>query len=248
MRGAKKQIEAEDRVVENGQALTLPCLSPLHALPGFERVSKRKIFDKGAVLFVEGHSARDVYVVCTGRLKLSMTSAEGRKLIVRIARPGDLLGIHAALGGQSYEATAEALTPCRIDFISRKDLLGLLERQKSFGLPLAVAISKDFTDFLEHARGLLMSISAAEKLARLLLSLADQFGRHTTNGIILQTLLTHEEIAQVIGASRETVTRSLNIFKRKRVIRSAVGEVVILNRVALAELASPGHRSFSEFV
>ena len=77
MLGANKQIEAEDRVVENGQALTLPCPSPLHAIPGFERVSKRKIFDKGAVLFVEGHSARDVYVVGTGRLKLSMTSAEG---------------------------------------------------------------------------------------------------------------------------------------------------------------------------
>jgi CRP/FNR family transcriptional regulator len=248
MLGAKKQLDAEDRVFENVQALTLPCVSPLHAIPGFERVSKRKIFEKGAVLFAEGHSACDVHVVCTGRLKLSMTSAEGRKLIVRIARPGDLLGIHAALTGRSYEATAEALTPCRIDYISRKDLFGLLERQKSFGLSVAVAISKDFTDFLEHARGLLLSISAAEKLARLLLSLADQFGRRTTNGIILQTMLTHEEIAQVIGASRETVTRSLNVFKRKRVIRAAEGEVVILNRAALAELAGQGQRSFSEFV
>ena len=238
MRGAKKQIEPEDRVVESGQALALPCASPLHAIPGFERVSKRKIFDKGAVLFTEGHSARDVYVVCTGRLKLSMTSAEGRKLIVRIARPGDLLGIHAALSGQSYEATAEALTPCRIDFISRKDLLVLLERQRSYGLSVAVAISKDFTDFFADARGLLLSISAAEKLARLLLRLADKFGRRTTNGVSFKTLLTHEEIAQMIGVSRETVTRSLNTFKRNRVIRTGEGGVVILNRVALAALAS----------
>ena len=240
MRGAIKQIEVEYRSVENGQALTLPCPSPLHAIPGFERVSKRRVIDKGAVLFTEGHSAHDVYVVCTGRLKISMTSAEGRKLIVRIARPGDLLGIQAALTGQSYEATAEALTPCRIDFISSKDLLALLERQKSFGLSVAVAISKDFTDFLEHARGLLMSISAAEKLAHLLLSLAEQFGRRTTNGITFQTLLTHEEIAQMIGASRETVTRSLNMFTRKRFIRPEEGEVVILNHVALAALASQG--------
>lgn len=240
MRGAKKQTYAEDQVVENGLALTEPCASPLHTIPGFERVSKRKIFDKGAVLFVEGHSARDVYVVCTGRLKLSMTSAEGRKLIVRIARPGDMLGIHAALTGQSFEATAETLTPCQIDIISRKDLLGLLERQKSFGLSVAVAISKDFTDFLEHARGLLLSISAVEKLARLLLSMADQFGSRTTNGITLRTLLTHEEIAQMIGASRETVTRSLNMLKRQRVIRAEEGDVLILNRVALAAFAGQG--------
>jgi len=240
MRGAKKQIEAEDRVVENGQALTLSCASPLHGISGFERVSKRKIFDKGAVLFAEGQAARDVYVVCSGRLKLSMTSAEGRKLIVRIARPGDLLGIHAALTGQSYEATAETLSPCRIDIISREDLLGLLERQKTFGLSVAVALSRDFTDFLEHARGLLMSISAPEKLARLLLNLADQFGRRTPNGISFKTLLTHEEIAQMIGASRETVTRSLNMLKRQRVIQAEEGDVLILNRVALAALASQG--------
>lgn len=240
MRGAKKQIESENRVVENGQALTLPSASPLHAISGFERVSKRKIFDKGAVLFAEGQAARDVYVVCSGRLKLSMTSAEGRKLIVRIARPGDLLGIHAALTGQLYEATAQTLSPCRIDIISREDLLGLLERQKTFGLSVAVALSRDFTDFLEHARGLLMSISAPEKLARLLLNLADQFGTRTTNGISFKTLLTHEEIAQMIGASRETVTRSLNVLKRKRVIRPEEGEILILNRVALAAVASQG--------
>jgi len=240
MRGAKKQIESENRVLEKGQALTLPFASPLHAISGFERLSKRKIFDKGAVLFAEGQTARDVYVVCSGRLKISMTSAEGRKLIVRIARPGDLLGIHAALTGQSYEATAETLSACQIDIVSREDLLELLERQKTFGLSVAVALSRDFTEFLEHARGLLMSISAPEKLARLLLNLADQFGRRTTNGISFKTLLTHEEIAQMIGASRETVTRSLNMFTRKRFIRPEEGEVLILNHVALSALASQG--------
>ena len=81
---------------------------------------------------------------------------------------------------------------------------------------------------------------SVEKLARLLLSMADQFGRRTTNGITLRTLLTHEEIAQMIGASRETVTRSLNMLKRQRVIRAEEGDVLILNRVALDALASQG--------
>ena len=168
-----------------------------------------------------------------------MTSAEGRKLIVRIARPGDLLGTHAALTGDAYEATAETLAPCRIDFISRKDLLDLLDRQKSFGLALAVAISKEFTQFVEHTRVLLLSVSASEKLARLLLRLADEFGERTTTGIRLQTLLTHEEIAQMIGVSRETVTRSLNVLKRKRIIRANNADLLIRNRAALAALAHP---------
>lgn len=242
MRGAGKptEVEVEERRVAEGQALTVPCISPLHAIPGFDQLRQRKAYDRGSVLFVEGHTASDVYVVCSGRLKLSMSSAEGRKLIARIARPGDLLGIHAALTGHVYEATAETLAACQIDSISRQDLLQLLERQKSFGHNVAVAISRDFTDFLEHARGLLMSICVAEKLARLLLNLADQFGRRTPNGITVQTLLTHEEIAQMIGSSRETVTRSLSTFKQKRIIRAEEGDVLILNRVALAALASQG--------
>ena len=92
---------------------------------------------------------------------------------------------------------------------------------------------------MEHARVLLLSVSASEKLARLLLRLADEFGERTTTGIRLQTLLTHEEIAQMIGASRETVTRSLNMLKRKRIIRANNADLLIRNRAALAALAHP---------
>ncbi len=239
MRKANKHTEGDDSGVENGQALTLPCISPLHAIPGFDRLSRRKLYPKGSVLLVEGHPARGVHVLCTGRAKLSITSAEGKTLIVRIARPGDLLGIHATLAGHSYEATAQTLAPCRVDFISRKDLLVLLDRQKSSGLGLAVAISKEFTEFIEHARVLLLSVSAGEKLAQLLIRLGDEFGERTTTGIRLQTLLTHEEIAQMIGASRETVTRSLNGLKRRHVIFAKDGDLVIRNRAALAAEAQP---------
>lgn len=237
MRRENKHTEGDDSEVENGQALTLPCISPLHAIPGFDRLSRRKLYPKGSVLLVEGHAARGVFVLCAGRAKLSITSAEGKTLILRIARPGDLLGIHATLAGHSYEATAVTLGTCRVDFISRKDLVVLLDRQKSSGLGLAIAISKDFTEFIEHARALLLSVSAAEKVARLLLRLGDEFGEHTSTGIRLQTLLTHEEIAQMIGASRETVTRSLNMLKRSHVIRAKNGDLIIRNRAALASMA-----------
>ena len=222
---------------EKDQSFEFSCTSPLHSIPGFDRLSHRKLYPKGSVILVEGHGARGVYVLCSGRVKLSITSAEGKALIVRIARPGDLLGIHATLAGHPYEATAETLAPCRVDFISRKDLLILLERQKSSGLGLAIAISKDFTEFVEHARVLLLSVSAAEKLARLLLRLGDEFGERTSTGIRLQTFLTHEEIAQMIAASRETVTRVLSEFRRKHIIGLTNHGILIRNRKGLESVA-----------
>ena len=234
----EKHAERHESESENGHAPALPCLSPLHAIPGFARASRRRIYPKGSVLFVESHAARGVFVLCAGRAKLSITSPEGETLIVRIARPGALLGIHAALAGQSYESTAQTLAPCQVDFIPREDLLVLLDRQKSSGLDLALAISKEFAEFVEHARVSLLSASAAEKLARLLLRLEDQFGEPTETGIRLQTLLTQEEIAQMIGTSRETVTRVLGDFRRKQMVSFADNAIYVRNRKDLESVAA----------
>lgn len=232
--GVNKQNPDQDDGAESDQSAGASSISPLHAIPGFERISQRRLFPKGSLLFAEGYAPRGVYILCSGRVKLSLISAQGKTLIVRIARPGDMLGIHATLSGHAYEARAETLELSRVDFISRKDLRALLERQKSFGLALAIAISKELMEFVEHARVLLLAESASEKVARLLLRLGDEFGEQTTTGIRLQTLLTHEEIAQMIGTSRETVTRSLNVLKRRRVIWSRNGVLLIRNRDALA--------------
>ncbi len=237
MRAATKKTPADDTDLEANKRLALPCVSPLHAIPGFDQISRRRFYAKGSTLFVEDHTARGVYVLCAGRVKLSITSSEGKRVIVRIAGPGDLLGVNATLTGHPYEATAETFAPCQIDFVSRRDLLGLLDKQKSSGLGLAIAISREFTEFVEHARILLLPVSAVEKLAGLLLAWSDAFGQSTTAGTHLQTLMTHEELGQMIGASRETVTRALNVLKRKLVIRATNGDMWIRNRAALANLA-----------
>jgi CRP/FNR family transcriptional regulator, cyclic AMP receptor protein len=233
MPGATSKTTTDENDLENSGAVFLPCLSALHAIPGFDRVSQKQIYPKGSAFLVEGQAPRGVFVMCAGRAKLSFTSAQGKKLIVRIARPGDVLGLQATLAGHPYEATAETLSPSRVDFISRENLFLLLERNKFSGLSLAVAISNEFTEFIEHARMLLLSDSASERLAKLLLRLGDEFGERTATGIRLHTSLTHEEIAQMIGSSRETVTRVLGEFKRKRMISFSNSAIVLHNLTGL---------------
>src|SRR5881398_2735070 len=104
----------------------LPFNSPLRAIPGIDRVSRSRIYPRGAVVFHEGNIARGVYVLSSGRAKVSISSAEGKKLIIRIARAGDILGLYAGVTGRPYEATAEMVEGGRVDFISRADLLSLM--------------------------------------------------------------------------------------------------------------------------
>ncbi|HKE56939.1 MAG TPA: Crp/Fnr family transcriptional regulator [Pyrinomonadaceae bacterium] len=197
----------------------------------------RQHYPRGAVLFVEGQQAAGIYVLRRGRVKVSIGSAEGKTLVLRIAGPGEPLGMNATLTGQPYAATAETLEPCQIDFIAREQLLKLLERDKKAYASVALALSHKLSSVVEHARLLFLSQSVAERLARLLVKWCNEHGSCTAHGIRINSGLTHEEMAQMICASRETVTRLLSEFKRENILCLEGEAIFIRNRKALESVA-----------
>ena len=215
----------------------LPFNSPLRSIPGIDRVSRTRIYPKGAVVFREGNAALGVYVLSSGRAKTSISSADGKKLILRIARGGDILGLYAGLTGRPFEATAEMVEGGRVDFISRQDLLNLIGRQNGPGLNLLEVFSRQYSELVDHTRIIALSESALEKLARLIMRWSHDFGERTADGICLRILLTQEEIAQIIGASRETVTRLFSALKRDQIIHVKRDVMWIRNSAALASMA-----------
>jgi CRP/FNR family transcriptional regulator len=224
---------------EDVAAGSVPVNCKLLEIAGIERAAHSKVYPRGAVLFSEGQVVRGAYVLGTGSAKISICSADGRKLIMRIARPGDVLGLYAGLTGRPYEATAELLEPSRVSFVSRQSLVEMIASQDAFSQGVLQVFSQQFSELVDHTRLLLLSESAKEKLARVILKWSRDFGELTSGEIRLQILLTQEEIAQVIGSSRETVTRLFSALKREQVIRFEAGTMVIRNRSALASLAQP---------
>jgi len=214
--------------------------SPISELRGLDKIKVSKYYPRGSVLFAEGEKARGVYLLCEGRVKVSISSPEGKTFVLRMADTGEWLGMNGTLIGGDYLATVETLERCRIAFFSRDDFMELLERDKGSYLNVAQCLSQQLTGLVEHTRMLLLSQSASEKVARLLLEWSMRHGQRTTRGIQISRLLTHEEMAQMISTSRETVTRVLNSFKRKQLIRAENGSWFILNLVALKALANGG--------
>jgi CRP/FNR family transcriptional regulator, cyclic AMP receptor protein len=209
----------------------------VRALSSPERIGFSKFYPRNALLFLEGETAHGAYILRSGLVKISISSADGKKLIMRIARPGDVLGLYAGLTGHAYEATAEMLRDGRLEFVSRDGLLDLMKDRRPPALDLVQVLSKQFTEFVDHARLLMLSGSAVEKLARLILMWGRDFGERTSEGVQVQILLTQEEIAQIIGASRETVTRLLSSLKRRKIIHVNGHGMIIRNSAALASLA-----------
>jgi CRP/FNR family cyclic AMP-dependent transcriptional regulator len=211
------------------------CDLPKGSLEELEKVKYASAYPQGAVLFVEGQAPRGVYIVCGGRVKLSTTSREGKTLILRIAQAGEVLGLHATVSGKPYELTGETLQPCQLDFIRRDDFLRFLQHHGDACLNAAQHLSQNCQDAYEMIRSLGLSHSVGEKLARLLLEWASD-GETTKDGIRIKISLTHEEIAQLIGTSRETVTRVLSEFREKKFAQLRGSTLMIMNRPGLEKL------------
>jgi len=216
-------------------------LSP-HALAGLDAISSSATYPKGAVLFVEGQEPRGVFIVCAGRVKMSASAADGKALILRITEPGEVIGVPGTISGKPYELTAEALEPIQANFIPRKDFIHFLQQNGEAALRVAEILCNIYHSQHQEIRYLGLSSSAAQKLARFLLDITeglvkDPKGDGKGNGPVRATLaLTHEEIAERIGASRETVTRLFANFKRKGLIEVHGASLILKNRNALQEM------------
>src|SRR5437667_1319806 len=105
-------------------------LSP-DVLKSFSAASHLSTYPGGAILFVEGQSPRGAFVLCSGKVKLSTTSREGKVLILKMAEPGEALGLSAVISATPYEVTAETSGPCQVNFIEREPLMRMLEKMAS---------------------------------------------------------------------------------------------------------------------
>jgi CRP/FNR family transcriptional regulator len=205
-------------------------------LKHFNSLGRISILPGGAVLFVEGQMPRGIFVLCAGKVKLSTTSKEGKVLILKIAVAGEVLGLSAVIAGTACELTAETALPCQVNFVEREALLRFIARHGEAGLHSAQALSKEFQSVYQDVHDLVMARSSAGKLAKLLLSWIPI--RENGKEVRICSGLTHEEMAQMIGSSRETVTRLLSDLKKKQFIWLEGSMLVIRNRTALEALAS----------
>jgi CRP/FNR family cyclic AMP-dependent transcriptional regulator len=208
---------------------------PPAVLRDLENVTLTNHYPTGAVLFGEGQPVRGIYVVQRGLVKLSVCASDGRTLILRIAHAGEALGVASAVGNRDYEATAEAQQPCDVTFIRQSDVLRLMRTHGEFALWITQLLSRDYNFTCREIRTLMLSGSASEKLARLLVGWLDErTGAPAPDR--MKVPLTHEEIGQMIGTSRETVTRLMAGFRKQRFIEQEGATLVVSNRVALESL------------
>ncbi len=207
------------------------------ALKDLDAVKFISAYPQDAVLFMEKQTPRGIYVLCEGEVKLSVSSSEGKKLILRIAKAGEVLGLMSAFSNTPMEVTAETMHPCQVAFVRRDDFLRFLIQHPEAYPVVARQLGSHYQTACDQLRTVGLSISAPEKLAKLLLEFAVG-GKETNEGTRINLPLTHEEIAEFIGTTRETVTRTLSEFKSQHLVELRGSTLVIEDREALEEFVT----------
>jgi len=211
-------------------------LSP-QELKDFDAIKSSSVYPEGAVLFLERQEARGVFVLCQGEIKLTISSSEGKTLILRIAKAGEVLGLMATLGGQPYELTAETLRPCEVAFVRRDDFLRFVNKYPQATKGIVKQLTASYHAACEQLKTVGLSSSAPEKLARLILGWSEH-AEETELGTRITMPLTHQEIAEFIGSSRETVTRTLTNFRNRHLVTLKGSTLMIADRTALEACAN----------
>jgi len=196
-------------------------------------------FPKHSTLFEEGRLPDGIYILLRGKAKLSVDLKGGRTLILGIAQSGEVLGLSAIMSGKPAEFTVETLTPAQFSYVERKEFLRLLEEHCELCVLVVEVLSHQLREAVEMIHYSSGSQPAAEKLAGLLLSWVASDGEVTNLGIELKLSLTQEEIGQMIGVSRETVSRLLAGLEKEEILSLDGSHLRVLRRDALEAAARP---------
>ncbi len=218
------------------RGLRLFCSLTDHSLQRLDEIGMHVALPSRAVVFSESQASKAVFIVCEGQLKLSASSSGGRTMILRLAGPGDLLGLSATLNNLPYEVTAETLEPTVLKSVRRADFLKFLQTFGEVSSKTAQVMAKEYREVFLDARRLALSGSASGRLACLLLEWAATAACGKPE-LRFTMALTHEELANMAGTSRETVTRLLNQFERDQLIARHGSSLVILSPDQLNQLA-----------
>lgn len=142
------------------------CAMSPEATRAFDAIKEQTVLGKGALLFTEGDAPRGVYLLCEGRAKLSICSESGKKMMLRVAGPGEVLGLGATLSGDAYELTAELLDTAQVVFVPRKELLAFLRENPGICMEVVRRLSDDLHVAYERVRSIGLSRARRARVQR----------------------------------------------------------------------------------
>lgn len=193
-----------------------------------DNISVLRSYSKGQILFMEGEPGEAFYYIKSGRVKIYKLSGDGREHILHILNQGHIFAEVTLFNQTVYPATAEVLENAEIGIIRNSELEKLIMDNASLALQLIKYLNKRLVEAQGKIRNLALYDTCA-RTAEALVKLAEEYGRKSEKGIELDLNLSRQELANIVGTTRETVIRTLTTFRKDKAIEVDKNSIVILD-------------------
>lgn len=217
--------------------LRVPIFSELskETLDKIEKVGQRKKFNKGEIILLEDDAGTALFIIINGKVKVSRSSNDGKEVILTILNADDFFGEMAILDGQKRSATVSAIEPSELFVIQRDDFINLLYAHPE----ISIALLQELTRRLRNADMKIKSLSlkdAEGKVATVILQLADDIGKIKHGKVEIEKLPLQQDLANMAGTSRETISRTLHSFAKKGLVEMDGNKLIITDYEKFKEL------------
>jgi CRP-like cAMP-binding protein len=230
-----RQLARAQRQAQVADALRrVPLFASLssQAIDEIARVARRHQYERDEVVFYQGDPGDTFYVILDGQVKVSVSSSEGQEAILVMLNAGDSFGEFALLDEQPRSATIQASLPTEVVTLRKDDFQRLIHQSPEIALGLLKVMTKRLRDTDQLVQDAAF-LDVAERLAKKLLGLAEQHGRVSPRGIELDIRLTQQDLAAMIGATRESVNKQLGAFRDRGIVAVDRQRITILKPDAL---------------
>lgn len=210
---------------------------PMETLEKIEKIGTRRMFNKNDVILMEDEVGSALFVIVKGKVKVARTSSDGREVILTILSDSDFFGEMAILDGQTRSATVVAIEDTELFLIQRNDFINLLKEYPE----VAISLLQELTKRLRAADGKIKALSlkdAEGKVATVILQLADDVGMIKHGKVEIDKLPLQQDLANMAGTSRETISRTLHSFAKKGIIELDGSKLRIMDYEKFKELYS----------
>ncbi len=201
---------------------------PADDMEELARVTRMELAKKKETIFLPGESSQQVYLLKTGRVKISRISEEGRELTIALLGPGEIFGELEILEGSARDTIAETMEDSQLCVIQKEQFLSLIRKRPELSFRLTKLIGLRLRRIESRVEDLVFR-DVPSRLAHLLLQLSEEYGKATPEGILLDIKITHQEMANLIGSIRETVSATLGEFKKEGLITFEGRKIIILS-------------------
>lgn len=234
MRSKRIEIECQNCQIKENSLFNHLCTNSLADL---NRNKTCTTYKKNQVVFHEGTRPQGVFCINSGKIKVYKTGSEGKDQIIRILKPGDLMGYRAMLSEDQYPVSAETLEETSICFIPKSDFIDVLNGDSSFTQTIIKSMSKDLGDMANSLTNLAQK-PVRERLAGALLMLKDTYGMDDHDNGPVEINLTREDLANIVGTATETLIRLLHDFKEEELIETQGRKIRVLDATKLLRIAN----------